>query len=351
MSSDVYLDWNATALIHPSVIEHYTQSLSRLDCNPHSQHRRGREASVAVEKTREQLASLLGVRSKQVRFTSGATESNSWLLSHFSKQDGIILGSAIEHPAVGAWLDETIPVLHSGIVDVQWLEKRLEQGGVCLVSVMAANNETGVVQPASAIHALCQRFGVPYHCDAAQVFNRIEWTGTADFITLSGHKMGAPIGVGALVMSSELSPLLKGGAQERGARAGTVNAPLIETWGYVIQNLRPMSYADQQLFEAALVENTSATIVGSEAERLPNTTLALFDVPGDMIVMALDMQGIAVSTGSACSSASSKDSFVLEAMGLEGKPVRFSWGHDTNLAIAIPKIIETIQNLEQTCAW
>lgn len=351
MSSDLYLDWNATSLLNPSVIQHYTQALSRLDCNPHSQHRRGREASVAVELTRERLARLVDVRTKQVRFTSGATESNSWLLSHFAKLEGAILGSSIEHPAVGVWLDETIPVLASGIVDVQWLERRLEQGGVSLVSVMAANNETGVVQPVSQIHELCQRFGVPYHCDAAQVFNRIEWTGSADFITLSGHKMGAPIGVGALVLSTELSPLLKGGAQERGARAGTVNAPLIDTWGYVLENLRPMTRTDQQAFEAALLEGTSATIVGSEAERLPNTTLALFDVPGDMIVMALDMQGIAVSTGSACSSASSKDSFVLEAMGLEGKPVRFSWGHDTNLVDAIPKIIETIQNLEQTCAW
>ena len=351
MSSDLYLDWNATSLLNPSVIQHYTQALARLDCNPHSQHRRGREASVAVERTRERLAGLVGARTKQVRFTSGATESNSWLLSHFAKLDGVILGSSIEHPAVGVWLDETIPVLASGIVDVQWLERRLEQGEVSLVSVMAANNETGVVQPVSQIHELCQRFGVPYHCDAAQVFNRIEWTGSADFITLSGHKMGAPIGVGALVLSTELSPLLKGGAQERGARAGTVNAPLIDTWGYVLENLLPMTRTDHQLLEAALLERTSATIVGSEAERLPNTTLALFDVPGDMIVMALDMQGIAVSTGSACSSASSKDSFVLEAMGLEGKPVRFSWGHDTNLVDAIPKIIETIQNLEQTCAW
>ena len=173
---------------------------------------------------------------------------------------------------------------------------------------MAANNETGVIQPVSDIHAICKRFNVPYHCDAAQVFNRIEWTGTADFITLSGHKMGAPIGVGALVLSQEIPPLLKGGAQERGARAGTVNAALIDTWGHVIKNLCPMTNESQLALESALLAKTTATIVGANAPRLPNTTLALFDVPGDMIVMALDMQGIAASTGSACSSASSKDS-------------------------------------------
>ena len=351
MRSDVYLDWNATALISPSVVNHYCSALGHLDRNPHSQHRRGREASVAVERTRETLANLVGVRPKQVRFTSGATESNSWLLSHFSKTEGTILGSAIEHPAVGAWVDETIPVEHTGVVDIQWLEKRLKRGDVSLVSVMAANNETGVIQPVSEIHALCQQFNVPYHCDAAQVFNRIEWCGTADFITLSGHKMGAPIGVGALVLSQEIPPLLKGGAQERGSRAGTVNAALIDTWGYVIKNLSPMTNETQLEFESALLANTSATIVGGNAPRLPNTTLALFDIPGDMIVMALDMQGIAASTGSACSSSSSKDSFVLEAMGLSGKPVRFSWGHSTNLEEAIPVILETIQNLEQTCVW
>ncbi len=112
-----------------------------------------------------------------------------------------------------------------------------------------------------------------------------------------------------------------------------------------------MSHDAQHELEEALTAGTSARIVGAGAPRLPNTTLALFDVPGDMIVMALDMVGIAASTGSACSSASSKDSFVLEAMGMSGKPVRFSWGHGTDLEAAIPRIIETIQNLEQTCVW
>ena len=350
MSTEIYLDWNATALIQSDVIAHYADALQRLDSNPHSQHRRGREASVAVEKAREQIAGLVGCQPKQVRFTSGATESNSWVLSHF-KSEGVVLGSNIEHPAVGAWLDETIPVGKDGLVDVESLQLRLEKGGVSLVSVMAANNETGVLQPVGTVHKICQRYGVPLHCDAAQVFNRIGWNESADFITLSGHKMGAPIGVGALVLTQELIPLLKGGAQERGARAGTVNAPLIDTWGKVIVDIKPMDSILQQELETALKSNTSVQIVGEGSPRLPNTTLGLFDVPGDLIVMALDMKGIAVATGSACSSSSSKDSFVLEAMGMSGKPVRFSWGHETQLREVIPIIIETIQELEQTCVW
>lgn len=351
MSVDYYLDWNATALLSPSVVNHYRDALHHLDCNPHSQHRRGREASVAVEKARERIASLVGATPKQVRFTSGATESNSWVLSHFARQSGALIGSSIEHPAVGDWLDERIPVLNSGIVSMEALRERLSKRGVALVSIMAANNETGVIQPVADIHRLCQQFGVPYHCDAAQVFNRVDWNGSADFITLSGHKMGSPIGVGAIVLSQEIAPLLRGGAQERGSRAGTVNAPLINTWGYVAEQVQSMDSAKQKQFESRLLSETSAKIVGAGIERLPNTTLALFDVPGDMIVMALDMKGIAVSTGSACSSASSKDSFVLEAMGLSGKPVRFSWGHTTDLEAVTPTIIETIKELESTCVW
>ncbi len=351
MRDFVYLDWNATAQIEPDVTRYFADALQRLDANPHSQHCRGREASVAVEKCREQLAEILAVRTKQVRFTSGATESNAWVMSHFRDREGAIVGSAIEHPAVGAWLDETLPVDEHGVVSLEALEIRLQQGGVSLVSVMAANNETGVIQPVDSIYALCQQYEVPYHCDAAQVFNRVDWAGRADFITLSGHKMGAPIGVGALVLNTELQPLLKGGSQERGGRAGTVNAPIIDTWNYVLSQIKPMSGERQQRFEKQLMEKTSAQIIGQSANRLPNTTLALFDVPGDLIVMALDMKGIAVSTGSACSSASSKDSFVLEAMGMNGKPVRFSWGHRTQLEQSIPIILETIQELEKTCAW
>ena len=344
-----YLDWNATAPLQGDVLKWYIANLEQYSANPHSQHRLGREAMVAVENAREQIAELVKWNTKGVRFTSGATESNTWLCSSIKKH-GTVIGSAVEHPAVGAWLDESIPVDSQGIISLDWLQKRLQGDDVSLVSVMAANNESGVLQPTQEIYEICQNANVLYHCDAAQVFNRIDWTPSADFLTLSGHKMGAPKGVGALLINQEVPPLFLGGAQERATRAGTLNAPAIITWGQVASQARPMSNQIQQKFEEALC-TTSATIIAQGAKRLPNTTLALFDVPGDLIVMALDMKGIAVSTGSACSSGSSKDSFVLSAMGLQGKPVRFSWGHGSNIIDAIPEIIKTIKELEQTCVW
>lgn len=351
MSSECYLDWNATAPIHPDIQQRFVENLTRFGANPHSQHRSGRAAMVAVDEARDAIAAMVGCQSKQVRFTSGATEANTWLMHHFTRQPGVILGSAVEHPAVGAWLDEQIPVNPSGSVDLEWLHHRLAQGGVSLLSVMTANNETGVIQPVDQIATLCREHSVLFHTDAAQVYNRIERTLPADFITLSGHKMGAPKGVGALILNQEIAPLMLGGAQERGTRAGTLNAPAIATWGDVVRERRVMSNEQQDRFEEALQSQTSAQVIGRDAPRLPNTTLALFDVPGDMLVMALDMKGIAVSTGSACSSGSSKDSFVLHAMGLSGKPVRFSWGHETSLQDVTPIILETIQEVEQACAW
>ena len=350
MTSNWYLDWNATPPFQEDVHVWYVENLTQYGANPHSQHRLGRETMVAVENAREQIANLVHRDVKGVRFTSGATESNSWILSTY-KQRGVIIGSAVEHLAVGEWLDETIPVNCHGVVELGWLTQRLKKGDVSLVSVMAANNETGVLQPTEEIFQICQSAGVLYHCDAAQVFNRIDWAPSADFITLSGHKMGAPKGVGALIVNQEIPPFLLGGAQERGTRAGTLNAPAIITWGQVASNVKPLRNQEQILLENALSSFTSAKIVGQQVKRLPNTTLALFDIPGDLIVMALDMKGVAVSTGSACSSGSSKDSFVLEAMGLKGKPVRFSWGHGSIVSNAIPVIIETIQDLEKTCVW
>lgn len=351
MRAECYLDWNATAPIQPDIQQRFFENLGQFGANPHSQHRQGRAAMVAVDEAREAIADMVGCQSKQVRFTSGATEANTWLMHHFTQQPGVILGSAVEHPAVGAWLDEQIPMMSSGVVDLDWLRSRLLLGDIALLSVMTANNETGVIQPIDHIADLCREHGVLFHTDAAQVYNRIERKLSADFVTLSGHKMGAPKGVGALILNQEIVPLMLGGAQERGTRAGTLNAPAITTWGEVVQQRRVMSNEEQMRFEQMLQAQTSAQIIGQDAERLPNTTLALFDVPGDMLVMALDMKGIAVSTGSACSSGSSKDSFVLHAMGLSGKPVRFSWGHETSLQDVTPVIIETIQEVEQACVW
>ena len=146
-------------------------------------------------------------------------------------------------------MDEQVPVQSSGIVDLELLEERLSQGGISLLSVMTANNETGVIQPVEQIARLCREHSVLFHTDAAQVYNRIERTLPADFVTLSGHKMGAPKGVGALILNQEIEPLMLGGTQERGTRAGTLNAPAIATWGEVVRERRVMSNELQVGFE------------------------------------------------------------------------------------------------------
>ena len=346
----MYLDWNATAPLSERVRDFYMDALLRYGANAHSQHQQGRDTSVAVEKARENFANCVGVVSKQVRFTSGATEGNSWILSTFAKQ-GSILTSAIEHPSVLEWSNAQIAVNADGEIDLASLKMQLQSQSFALVSVMAANNESGVIQPIGEIFEICQHYQVPFHCDASQVINRIDPDISADYMTFSGHKMGAPKGVGAVVLKNELTSLLKGGPQERGSRAGTLNSPAIVTMSWVASQAQAMDNHYQILLEESLKKHFGATVIGEAAKRLPNTSLVKFRSPGDMVVMVLDMLGIAVSTGSACSSGSSKQSNVLKAMGLDGIPVRFSWGHESDIPSIIPIIINGLQNLENTCEW
>lgn len=345
----MYLDWNATAPMSAGVIRKYHWALENCWANAHSQHRMGRTTAVEVEKSREILADVLDVVPKQIRFTSGATEANSWICSHFQKLGKIIV-SAVEHPSIWAWKDVSLPVDSNGIVDLRVLKICLEKKNISLVSIMAANNETGVLQPVEEISEICKFYQVPFHCDASQILGRLQLKIPADFITVSGHKFGAPKGVGALILKQEIVPLLRGGEQERGTRAGTVNAPSIIAMGEAASECRAMTVSQQILLEAEL-EKHNAIIIGKNVPRLPNTTCALFPTPGDMIVMGLDMVEIFVSTGSACSSGSSKDSRVLEAMGYRGIPVRFSWSGITRMEPILPIITATIKNMELACGW
>lgn len=345
----MYLDWNATAPMSIAVIKKLHWAQENCWANAHSQHRLGRRTAVEVEKAREILAEIFRVQPKQLRFTSGATEANAWVCSHFQKL-GKIATSTVEHPSVWSWQNVSIPVTRNGLVDLRALKQALEKKNISLVSIMAANNETGILQPVEEISKICSFYGIPYHCDASQVLGRLLPLIPADFITISGHKFGAPKGVGALIMNRELPPFLRGGAQERGSRAGTVNAPSIIAMGEAAAEAAVMNSSQQILLEAEL-ERLHAIIIGKEAARLPNTTCALFPTPGDMIVMGLDMAEIFASTGSACSSGSSKDSRVLEAMGYKGVPVRFSWGADTRLQTVLTTITSTVKNMEMTCEW
>lgn len=339
-----YFDHNASSPLLPEVHAAVVDAFAHLWANPHAQYRSAQAASVAVEAARRSVANLLSVPPATVFFTSGATESNSWVLRHGSGEGTTVLGSAVEHPSVSVHLDATIPVDSTGRVDLDALDRLLSTQRHGLVSVMGANNETGVLQPVVEVARRCRTHGVRLHCDASQMPGRVplDALSAADFITLSGHKMGAPRGVGVLVANTELPPLLQGGPQERGLRAGTVNVPAVVGMGVAADLAVPMRPDARDAIET-VCRRLGARILGDGAPRLPNTVSALFDIPGDLLVMSLDLEGLAASTGSACSSGSHKPSAVVEAMGLTGAPLRLSLGRDsdpTRLLHVLPQVVE-----------
>ena len=342
----MYLDHNATAPMSTEIIEVLRAAQSELWANPHSQHAAGRRARIALETARDQVAELVGRSSKSVRFTSGATESNAWVINHHLRQ-GKVLSSNIEHLSVLNWASSTIDVSMNGLICLEDLKQKIESEHPSLVSVMSENNETGIIQPIAEIYEICKHYNVSFHCDATQHFGRLDTYLDADFLSLSAHKFGGPKGVGALIVSSELEPYFRGGMQERGSRAGTCNVPAIVAMGAAAADCRSMSCAQRDDFETFLMKE-GAEIIGLGVDRLPNTSCALFSFPGDMLVMSLDMSGVAVSTGAACSSGSSTESHVLNAMGRSGKAVRFSWGPDDVLTEVYPVISKCIQQLSSS---
>lgn len=327
MSDQIYLDYNATAPLKPEVFD----AMKAVMMEPHnasSVHRTGRAANMLVEKAREQVAALVNAPTNQVIFNSGATEGNNTVIQHF--KDEPILVSATEHDAVLKADDDLIiiPVDENGIIEFDALETLLKEHKPALVSVMMVNNETGVIQPIAEISALVHKHGALFHCDAVQAAGRIDIDMPAlgiDFLTLSAHKFGGPQGVGALVLGlCGVTPtLLHGGGQEKSARAGTENVAGIVGFGKAAE----LAKADQDDFvartkkcrdtlEESLKTLHGVHIYGQNAERVSNTTL--FSVEGlssETLLMALDLDGIAVSNGSACSSGKVEPSHVLKAMG------------------------------------
>jgi cysteine desulfurase len=348
MAERTYLDWNATAPLRPQARAAAAEALGVCG-NPSSVHAEGRAVRRRIEEAREAVAALVGAEPRNVVFTSGGTEANMMALCPFmgtgqeiEPRDCLVI-SAIEHPSVLAGgrfprnAVETVPVAADGRLDLAALERRLaalaEKGlRRPLVSVMLANNETGVVQPVSQAAALAHAAGAFQHVDAIQGAGRISCNINAlqvDLLTLSGHKIGGPKGVGALIKRDQAlhftDPLIKGGGQERGARAGTENVAGIVGFGAAAaaarlglaeENARMAALRDR--LEAGLKARMPAAIVfGGAAERLPNTTL--FAVPGikaETAVIALDLDGVAVSSGAACSSGKVQPSHVLAAMGV-----------------------------------
>lgn len=344
-----YLDYNATAPIHPDVLDLVTKIMGEGVGNASSVHSFGRDARKYVEDARAQVAALCAVKPEQVIFTSGATESNNTILHGF--KDKRVLISAIEHPAIleSATDAEKIPVTKDGVIDMDAYEKMLNDGDPpALVSVMLVNSETGVIQPVADMAKMAHAKGALFHTDAVQGAGRVDLTMETlgvDYMSLSAHKMAGPQGVGAIIFREGREPqkFMMGGGQEKNCRAGTHNTAGIAGMGLAarraqeslnddtIKNLR-----DQLESQIRKISN-EAIIYGENAPRVGNTSnIGLPDIPAETQLMALDLEGVAVSSGSACSSGSFKPSHVLTAMGCseeEAKTtLRISLGYATTSA-------------------
>ena len=329
-----YLDWNATAPLRP---EARTAMVAALDLvgNPSSPHAEGRRARAAMEDARETVGALVGARPSEIVFTSGGTEANNTV---FAGSWTTIFVAGIEHDSVlaparasGARIVE-LPVSHTGVAIMDGtaaLISGARAAGPALLSLQLANNETGVLQPVVTIAALAREHGVSVHTDAVQAAGRTAIdlrTLGVDFLTLSAHKIGGPKGIGALVVrdGASVPAFVRGGGQERRRRAGTEAVAAIVGFGAAAQAAqrdlaavtRVRALRDR-LEAEVLALAPDAVIVGSAADRLPNTSsVALPGTAAETLVIALDLAGIAVSAGAACSSGKVGASHALEAMGI-----------------------------------
>ncbi|RDJ21344.1 cysteine desulfurase [Bosea caraganae] len=353
-SSRAYLDHNATTPVRPEVVEAMVAALG-LAGNPSSVHGEGRIARAAVERAREQVAALCGAKAANVVFTSGGTEANATVLSPGLMEcsggrdcvrtpASLLLYGATEHACVreghrfGA-AAEAIPVDGAGRADLGWLAERLERfaaenpGARALVSLHLANNETGVIQPIAEAAEIVHRHGALLHSDAVQAAGKIAIDINilgADVLTLSAHKLGGPKGVGAIVFRGGAYELadkpMRGGGQERGWRAGTENVPGIVAFGLAAEIAGDALVGEakrlaglRDKLEAGILELAPDTaIFGRGAERLPNTSgFATPGIKAETALIMLDLAGVALSSGSACSSGKVRRSHVLDAMNID----------------------------------
>lgn len=381
----VYADHNATTALDERVLESMLPWLKGGYGNPSSVYAKGREARSALDMAREQVALLAGSHPSQVIFTSGGTEANNSALKGvaFRLPQGRIATSAVEHASVAApaaalrrfgWQHDAVVVDEHGVCTVDALEQSL-LADTRLVSVMWANNETGTVQPVDALAARCRERGVLFHTDAVQAAGKlpVDFAASgAHLMSLSAHKLYGPKGVGALIYDKavDMEPLLHGGGQEKGRRGGTENLAAIVGFGraaelaHVELETRRRHLLDLRgRLEAQLVRDLpQAVIFAEKAERLPNTVfLAVPGLEGQTLIMALDQQGIAVSSGSACGSEHTEPSAVLKAMGVESDlalgAIRISLGKDNTeadidvLAGCLVSQVKQLQRLAASTAW
>lgn len=342
--ANVYFDHNSTTALKPKVLEAMMPYMTNQHGNPASQHSFGRSAHEAIEQARRQVAETIGAQANQVIFTASGTEANNFAMtgiaSHMDKAQLLI--SSIEHPCVSnpakalqarGWQTKHILVDNDCQLSAQDLQTQLNTP-TNLVSVMLANNETGVIQNLEKVVELAAVNKVLVHTDAVQALGKIN----VDFaalgvhaMTISSHKIGGPLGAGALVLNKrvDIQPLLYGGGQEKGLRSGTENIAAIVGFGaacvLATESLNDFARHTEVLrnqLEAGLVK-INATIFGQRAKRLPNTSFFAFsNIDGETLVTALDKKGFAVASGSACSSANSEPSHVLLAMGVDADVAR-----------------------------
>jgi cysteine desulfurase len=349
----IYLDNNATTPIHAEVVEAMNACWRSGPLNPASQHQSGRRAERLLEESRETVARLVGARltgsaPDRVIFTSGGTEANNQAIFGLNPRGaGKVVVSAIEHPSVAAAADrlearglpvERLRVDSSGVADEAHLRSLLEQSPTRLVSVMLVNNEIGVIQPVPRLAELCRGAGVAFHTDAVQAIGKIP-TSFQDLgvtaMTMAPHKFHGPVGIGALILrgDAEIEPMLVGGAQQLGRRAGTEPVALavgmaraLEIWSDTRLERYAQMLSLRDLLERRILEGwPQAIIVGAEAPRAPHTAnIAFPGIDRQAGLIALDLAGVACSTGSACASGSSEPSPALLAMGRPDPVVRSS---------------------------
>ena len=368
----IYLDNNATTALDPAVLDAMLPYLVEHHGNPSSIHTPGRAARTAIDNAREQVADLVGAHPTQVIFTSGGTEANNLALNSLATHAvATFCVSAIEHPSVleparqwqaKGWKLELVPVDANGSVNEDAALEMLQRQPT-LMSVMMANNETGVIQPLSNLARRAREQGVIVHTDAVQAVGKIPVDFNAlgvHLMSLSSHKIYGPKGVGALVVDKALDipPLLFGGGHEKGRRSGTENVAAIVGFGMAAELARQqLNERSQHMLalrtrlEAALKTLDGVHIISESAQRLPNTVLlAIPGIEGETLLMSLDAKGIALSSGSACASGDTEPSYVLRAMNLDEtlahSTLRISLGKD-NTQAECDAVIAAIKELTQ----
>jgi cysteine desulfurase len=373
----VYLDNNATTPLLPEVFEAMRPYFAEHFGNASSIHHHGQETRAAVERARESVAALLGCRSSEIVFTSGGTEGDNLAISGLARAGDHAISSTIEHHAVlnsckhleAIGCEVTyVPVDGRGLVDPDDVRRALRPN-TKLITIMMANNETGVLQPVEEIGKIAADADVYFHADAVQAAGKtpieVKRIG-CDLLSISGHKLHAPQGVGAFYVGKGtiLQPMFYGGSHERSRRAGTENVPGIIGLGKAAEiarealdrgDLAKMAAMRDHIEQTILSEVEATGVNGEGAPRVPNTTNIHFDyIEGEALVIALDLKGLAVSTGAACSSGAIEPSHVLTAMGLPPEiaraSLRFSLGKQNtpdDVQFALDLVPQTVARLRE----